>query len=115
MVVSVSMKRKTIVIGILGIIVAVILLFLFLIFLHIIPFDFQEQVLKAQPIEKPQTYITMTEQQLQEFPHLKEAILTGRIIRISWDEARNLLDFFGNKDHYIKYNDQYYEIMIGTT
>jgi hypothetical protein len=61
--------------------------------------------------EHPNT-VNMTEEQMNRFPHLKEAILSntsGREIpREEWDELRGILEFFDTQ--VIRYQDKYYEI-----
>jgi hypothetical protein len=56
--------------------------------------------------------VNMTEEQMNRFPHLKEAILTntsgGEVPREEWDELRGTLEFFDTQ--VIRYQDKYYEI-----
>jgi hypothetical protein len=53
----------------------------------------------------------MTEQQMNNFPHLKEAILTNEGIETPQEEMnrlRGILDFFDTE--IIQYQNEYYEV-----
>jgi hypothetical protein len=57
----------------------------------------------------------MTEQQMKNFPHLKEAILTNKTVYVEspsqeMDELRGVLDFFNTER--ICYQNEYYQITI---
>jgi hypothetical protein len=56
--------------------------------------------------------MNMTEEQINNFPHLKEAILTnksgGEIPKDEWSELRGMLEFFDTE--IIHYQNEYYEI-----
>jgi len=56
--------------------------------------------------------VNMTEKQINNFPHLKEAILTnttgGDIPKDEWDELKGILSFFDTD--IIQYQNEYYEI-----
>ena len=56
--------------------------------------------------------VNMTEEPMNKFPHLKEAILTndsgGEIPKDEWSELRGLLEFFDTET--IQYQNEYYEI-----
>ena len=62
--------------------------------------------------EKPDNFVNMTEEQMQNFPHLKEAIHMNKSIDItgSNEEAklRGILEYFDT--YYICYRNEYYEI-----
>ena len=95
------MKKQLIIIGIITILVTVGLS------------GCQSQGIYVEKIsgEHPNS-VNMTEEQMNRFPHLKEAILTntsgGDIPREEWDELRGILEFFDTQ--VIRYQDKYYEI-----
>lgn len=61
-------------------------------------------------------FVNMTEEQMEHFPHLKEAILTNKkYVDITdyddeEDELRGVLDYFDT--NYICYQNEYYEILF---
>jgi len=59
-----------------------------------------------------QNSVNMTEEQINNFPHLKEAILTnnsgGDIPKDEWSELKGVLEFFDTE--IIQYQNEYYEI-----
>jgi len=58
-----------------------------------------------------QNCVNMTEDQMNNFPHLKEAILTDKYIETSQEEMnrlRGILEFFDTE--IIRYQNQYYEV-----
>jgi hypothetical protein len=60
---------------------------------------------------EPENSVNMTEQQMEKFPHLKDAILTDKSANPPEDELirlRAILDFFNTS--IIKYQNEYYEI-----
>ena len=61
--------------------------------------------------EEPTNYVNMTEEQMNNFPYLKEAILTNKSVETPQGEMnrlRGILEYF-NTD-YICYQNEYYEI-----
>ena len=55
--------------------------------------------------------VNMTEQQMKNFPHLKEAILTNKSVETSQQEMnqlRGILEFFNTE--IIQYQNEYYEV-----
>jgi hypothetical protein len=59
--------------------------------------------------------INMTEQQLKNFPHLKEAILTNKTVEVEspsqeMNELRGILEYFDTEIIY--YQNEYYEIKL---
>jgi len=61
--------------------------------------------------EEPINYVNMTEEQMNNFPHLKEAILTNKSVETPQEEMnrlRGVLEYY-NTD-YISYQNEYYEI-----
>jgi len=61
--------------------------------------------------EEPTNYVNMTEQQMQHFPHLKEAILTNTSIETPREEFYEFKDFLESKNtEFIQYQNEYYEI-----
>jgi hypothetical protein len=56
--------------------------------------------------------VNMTEEQINNFPHLKEVILTnksgGDIPKDEWSELKGVLEFFDTE--IIQYQNEYYEI-----
>jgi len=60
---------------------------------------------------EPRNSVNMTEQQMKNFPHLKEAILTNKSVETSQQEMnqlRGILEFFNTE--IIQYQNGYYEI-----
>lgn len=58
-----------------------------------------------------QNSVNMTEDQMNKFPHLKEAILTNKYVETPWDEQnqlRGILEFFDTE--IIQYQNEYYEV-----
>jgi hypothetical protein len=65
--------------------------------------------------EKPNNFVNMTEEQMQNFPHLKEAILMNKSIDTSgysneMAELRGILEYFDT--NFICYRNEYYEIFF---
>jgi len=61
--------------------------------------------------EEPANYVNFTEEQMNNFPHLKQAILTNGGVETPWDEQnrlRGILDFFDTQ--IIQYQNKYYEV-----
>ncbi len=61
--------------------------------------------------EMPEEFITMSEEQMDNFPHLKEAISSGKIVTTPLEEYKeisNLLEDIRN----IQYMDKFYKIMF---
>ena len=61
--------------------------------------------------EEPTNYVNLTEDQMNNFPHLKEAILTNKYVETPQDEMnrlRGILEYF-NTD-YICYQNEYYDV-----
>jgi len=59
--------------------------------------------------------VNMTEEQMNNFPHLKEAILTNKTIEVAspseeMSRLRGILEFFDTE--IIQYQNEYYEIRI---
>jgi hypothetical protein len=73
----------------------------------------QSQGIRVEKIsgEHPNS-VNMTEKQMNNFPHLKETILTntsgGDIPKDEWDELKGILLFFDTD--IIQYQNEYYEI-----
>jgi len=58
-----------------------------------------------------QNSVNMTEEQMNNFPHLKEAILTNKLIDTPPEEMnrlRGILEFFNTE--IIQYQNEYYEV-----
>ena len=61
--------------------------------------------------EEPTNYVNMTEEQMNNFPHLKEAILTNKSVETPQEEMnrlRGILEFFDTE--IIKYQNEYYDV-----
>lgn len=61
--------------------------------------------------EEPTNYVNMTEEQMNNFPHLKEAILTNKLVKTPQEEMsrlRGILEFFDIE--FIKYQNEYYDV-----
>ncbi len=87
-------------------------LFIFLVLSGCISID---RYLDANKLDgEPEKYIVITEEQMNNFPHLKEAILTSKGVKTPYDEytkVDNLLEETRN----IKYMNEFYEIRFVTT
>jgi nitrate reductase cytochrome c-type subunit len=58
-----------------------------------------------------QNSVNMTEEQMNNFPHLKEAILTNKMVETppaEMNQLRGILEFFNTE--IIQYQNEYYEI-----
>ncbi len=59
-------------------------------------------------------FVNMTEEQMKNFPHLKESILMNKSIDVGHSnelyELRGVLEYFGTD--FICYQNEYYEIRI---
>ena len=61
--------------------------------------------------EEPTNYVNMTEEHMNNFPHLKETILTNKLVETPQEEMnrlRGILDFFDTE--IIKYQNEYYDV-----
>lgn len=77
----------------------------------------QDQRVCARKLDDiPESYTSMTEGQIEVFPHLKEAIMqckiTGNMTCISTPEKEfnKAMDFFKDTSMYIEYQNEYYEL-----
>jgi len=72
----------------------------------------QSQGFRVYRISKePTNYVNMTEEQMNNFPHLKEAILTNKSVETPQEEMsrlRGILVFFDTE--IIKYHNEYYDV-----
>ena len=68
-------------------------------------------------------YVNMSDQQLEDFPRLKEAILTEDHVSISYEEWNELINFFDTELHrpyetdhrletYVVYQNEYYLVVL---
>jgi uncharacterized protein (UPF0333 family) len=77
---------------------------------------FDKSITAIELVEEPDIYFNVTEQHMDQFPHLKEAInSTEEHIKVTikeWEELIQLFDNYNTK--YIKYQDKYYEILFTT-
>ncbi len=63
--------------------------------------------------EKPEKFINISEQQMEQFPHLKLAInQTDSHIEPPTDEWNELRDFLGETYAYIHYQSEYYYVRL---
>jgi len=63
--------------------------------------------------EEPDNFINISEQQMEQFPGLKEAInSTEEMVEISSDEWYKLKDFFQGYDAYMEYQGKYYYVRL---
>jgi hypothetical protein len=102
---------KNIVVKTVSIIVIAVIVF----FIYITSFWGPSYSISAEKLdEEPDSYINISEFQMQQFPYLKEAILNNhKYIDISTEELYEIEDFLGDKGTInIKYLNQYYEISI---
>jgi len=63
--------------------------------------------------KEPNNFLNMTEEQMQNFPHLKEAILTNKSVDVNSyqtevSKLEGILEYFDTRN--ICYRDEYYEI-----
>ena len=61
--------------------------------------------------EEPTNYVNMTDEQMNNFPHLKKAILTNKSVETTQEEIsqlRGILEYFDTD--IIKYQNEYYEV-----
>lgn len=62
---------------------------------------------------KPKKFINISEQQMEQFPHLKRAInQTDSHVEPPTDEWNDLRDFFGDMYAYICYQSEYYYVRL---
>jgi hypothetical protein len=63
--------------------------------------------------ENPQSYINLTLENIEKYPHLREALnQTGQHIETPRDEWYALKDFFGDSFKYIYYQERYYYVRL---
>ena len=71
----------------------------------------------------PSNYVNMSDQQLEDFPRLKEAMLTEDYVTISYEEWNELINFFDAELHrpyetdhrletYVVYQNEYYLVVL---
>jgi len=61
--------------------------------------------------EIPDNFVNMSEQQMDEFPHLKEAVISQECFDTPKEEFNALTDLLDTTaTGFIKYKDEYYEI-----
>ncbi len=61
--------------------------------------------------EEPNSYVNISENQMQQFPHLKEAILNNGTAETPYEELDEVRNFLDDKDtRNIKYQNEYYKI-----
>ena len=63
--------------------------------------------------EKPENFITVSEEQMINFPHLKEAIFSDKIVITPLKEYKEI-DNFLKETRNIKYLNEFYEIFFAT-
>ena len=64
---------------------------------------------------EPETYIEITEEEINMFPHLKKAILLKTNVETPYEEFYDLYDFLNEHDSWnIFYQDEYYNILLST-
>jgi len=103
------MRKKIILIGLLLLFVSIFFSGCF----------FQENsILVRKTNAIPDRYVNISEQQIEQLPHLKEAILANNsIIKTPGDEFNKIYDLLMGDDNilaeYIKYHDEYYSIILG--
>ena len=64
--------------------------------------------------EEPEVYINITEQQMENYPHLQKAIESeGESIDIPYEEFNKVKDLLNSNDtKFIKYKNEYYRIFL---
>lgn len=64
---------------------------------------------------EPETYIEITEEEINMFPHLKKAILLKTHVETPYEEFNGLYDFLNEHDSWnILYQDEYYHILLSS-
>jgi len=59
----------------------------------------------------PDEFVVLTEQELNEYPVIREAITSQSIVKVRPDEWQRTYNFLGEKGSYnVKYDDGYYAI-----
>jgi len=73
---------------------------------------FSERNIRATKLDdEPHNYINITEEQMNNFPHLKEAIITNKAIQTPQQEFQDLDDLLRSEfTSNIKYQNEYYEV-----
>ncbi len=90
-----------------GIIVIVLTVWLIVVFRP-------ENWIRVEKLKKePDNFLNMTEEQMQNFPHLKEAIITNKSVDVNSyqtevSKLEGILEYFDTRN--ICYHDEYYEI-----
>ncbi len=63
--------------------------------------------------EIPDNFVNMSEQHMDEFPHLKEVVISQECVDTPKEEFDALKDLLDTEDtDFIKYNNEYYEIVF---
>ncbi|TQD28426.1 hypothetical protein [Methanolobus vulcani] len=63
----------------------------------------------------PDEFVIVTEEELNDYPALKEAIDTQSYVKANPHEWSKTIDFLDEKgSHVIKFRDEYYQIMFAT-
>ncbi|MDI6903162.1 MAG: hypothetical protein QMC77_05430 [Methanocellales archaeon] len=63
----------------------------------------------------PDEFVDITEDELDEFPALKEAIISQEPVKVHPDEWMRTIDFLNEKGSwFIRFNGEYYEILFIT-
>lgn len=76
----------------------------------------QSEGIHTIKLNEPVSYfINMTEEQMQNFPHLKESILKNKTVEVPYpyaeiSELKGILEYFDTD--FIYYQNEYYEIQI---
>lgn len=63
--------------------------------------------------ETPEEFITISDEQMDNFPHLREAILSGEIVITPLEEYKELSNLLKDISN-IQYMDKFYEILFAT-
>ena len=85
--------------------------FLFILFFLCGCESLENGVMAVELDETPEEFVIISEEQMDNFPHLKEAISLGKIVTTPLDEYKeiyNLLEDIRN----IQYMDKFYKIMF---
>ena len=75
------------------------------------------QLIKAEKLdEEPNDYVNMTEELMEEFPHVKEAVLNqSTYIDTPYTEFSKFFNFLKKEDtEFIKYQNEYYKIWFAS-
>ena len=85
-----------------------------LIFLALCGCESMERGFQAVELEEtPEEFIKISDEQMNDFPHLREAILSGKIVITPLEEYKKLSNLLEGTDN-IQYMDKFYLVLFAT-